>query len=98
MICRAFICENNTLALGVVKALHERQLQIPDEAAFLTFDSYPYSSIIDPAPTVIDIDVYDLGVQAAQMLLRKLENPTLLVQAYTTLPVLRQGLSTVPAF
>ena len=84
------------LALGVVKALRERQLHIPDEAAFLTFDSYPYSSIIDPVPTVIDIDVYDLGVQAAEMLLRKLKNPSLLVQTYTTLPVLRQGQSTAP--
>lgn len=93
---RAIICENNMLALGVVKALHERQLHIPDEAAFLTFDSYPYSSIIDPIPTVIDIDVYDLGVQAAEMLLRKLKNPSLLVQTYTTLPVLRQGQSTAP--
>ena len=93
---RAIICENNMLALGVVKALRERQLHIPDEAAFLTFDSYPYSSIIDPVPTVIDIDVYDLGVQAAEMLLRKLKNPSLLVQTYTTLPVLRQGQSTAP--
>lgn len=94
---RAFICENNTLALGVVKALREKRLRIPEDAAFLTFDSYPYSSIIDPAPTVIDIDVYDLGVQAAEMLLRKLDNPSLLVQTYTTLPVLRQGHSTAPS-
>lgn len=91
---RAIICENNTLAVGTVKALKESGLRIPDEIAFLTFDSYPYSAIIDPAPTVIDIDVYDLGVQAAAMLLRKMENPELLVQSYTTLPVLRQGLTT----
>lgn len=93
---RAIICENNTLALGVSRALSESGLRIPEEIAFLTFDSYPYSSLIDPAPTIIDIDVYDLGVQAAVMLLRKLENPSLLVQSYTTLPVLRQGLTTRP--
>lgn len=93
---RAIICENNTLALGVVKALQESRLRIPDQIAFLTFDSYPYSSLIEPVPTIIDIDVYDLGIQAADMLLRKLDNPSLLVQSYTTLPVLRQGLSTLP--
>lgn len=93
---RAIICENNTLALGVSRALAESGLRIPNEIAFLTFDSYPYSSLIDPEPTIIDIDVYDLGVQAAVMLLRKLENPSLLVQSYTTLPVLRQGLTTLP--
>lgn len=91
---RVIVCENNVLALGVVKALLEYNLRIPEEIAFLTFDSYPYSVLIDPEPTIIDIDVYDLGIQAADMLLRKLENPLLLVQSYTTLPVLRQGHST----
>lgn len=91
---RAIVCENNALALGVSKALQEYNVQVPKEVAFLTFDSYPYSALIEPKPTIIDIDVYDLGVQAAVMLLRKLENPLLLVQSYTTLPVLRQGHST----
>ena len=91
---RAIICENNALALGAVKALSEYDIQIPERIAFLTFDSYPYSALIEPVPTIIDIDVYDLGVQAAVMLLRKLENPLLLVQSYTTLPLLRQGHST----
>lgn len=88
---RAIICENNLLALSLCKALLEKHLRVPDDVAFLTFDSYPYSALIEPSPTIVDIDVYDLGVQAAVMLLRKLENPSLLLQSYTTLPVLRQG-------
>ena len=91
---RAVICENSFLALGTVKAIQESGLKIPGEIAFLTFDSYPYATLIEPAPTIIDIDVYDLGVQAAVMLLRKLQNPSLLVQSYTTLPVLKQGKTT----
>lgn len=91
---RAIVCENNTLALSLSKAIQDKRLQVPEEIAFLTFDSYPYSALIEPAPTIIDIDVYDLGVQAASMLLRKLENPSLLVQTYTTLPILKQGLTT----
>ncbi len=92
----AIVCENNTLALGAIRAINEKKLSIPEEIALLTFDSYPYSQIIEPTPTVVDIDVYDLGVQAAQMLLRKIENPSLLVQSNTTLPVLKQGETTVP--
>ena len=92
---RAIICENNSLALTLSKILQERRLRIPEDLAFLTFDSYPYSALIEPAPTIVDIDVYDLGVQAAVMLLSKLDNPALLVQTYTTLPVLRQGCTTV---
>ena len=93
---QAIICENNTLALGVMKALAEKEMSIPKDIAVLTFDVYPYSSIIDPPLTIIDINVYDMGVQAGNMMIRKLENPDLLIQSYTTLPVLIQGKSTVP--
>lgn len=92
----AIICENNTLALGVMKALQELSITIPNDTAILTFDKYPYSSIIDPVLTVIDIDVYDMGVQAGNMMIRKLENPNLLIQSFTTLPALIQGESTIP--
>lgn len=95
---QAIICENNTLALGVMKALQELSITVPNEIGVLTFDSYPYSSVIDPILTVIDINVYDMGIQAGNMMIRKLENPDLLIQSYTTLPVLIQGDSTVPVF
>lgn len=91
---QGIVCENNTLALGVVKALKELSLQIPAQVGVLTFDIYPYSGIVDPILSVIDINVYDMGVQAGEMMIRKLENPDLLIQSYTTLPVLIQRGST----
>lgn len=95
-IPHAIVCQNNTLALGVMKALEELSIQVPVDTAVLTFDQYPYSSVIDPSLTIIDIDVYDMGVQAGNMMIRKLENPNLLIQSFTTLPTLIQGKSTIP--
>lgn len=92
----AIVCENSSLALGVTKALQELSLSVPNDIALLTFDRYPYSSIIDPSLTIVDINVYDMGVQAGNMMLRKLEYPDLLIQSYTTLPILIQGKSTIP--
>lgn len=92
---QAVICENNLLALGVVKSLQDAHIRIPEDIGLLTFDIYPYSSIIDPFPTVIDINVHDMGIQAGDMMIRKLEHPELLIQSYTTLPKLIQGDSTV---
>lgn len=91
---RAIICANNSIAVGAMKAIEELKLKLPEEVALLTFDTYPYSNIIDPTPTVIDINVFDMGTQAAQMMVRKLENPSLQVQSFTTLPVLKQGCTT----
>ena len=68
------------------KAIQELKLKVPDDLFFLTFDVYPYTTIIDPTPTIIDINVYDMGLQAADMIVRKIENPSLMIQSYTTLP------------
>ncbi|TCL58094.1 LacI family transcriptional regulator [Kineothrix alysoides] len=93
---QAIVCENNTIALGVIKAVEKLKLKVPEEVALLVFDTYPYSGILSPKPTVIDINVYDMGVQAGATILRKLKNPSLLVQSYTTLPIVIQGQSTQP--
>lgn len=83
---RAIVCENNTLAVGASRAIREMGLRVPEDIFFLTFDIYPYTTIIDPKPTVININVYDMGLQAADMIIRKVDNPSLMIQSYTTLP------------
>ncbi len=82
------VCENNSIALGVVKAIHETGLAIPEDIAVIGFDDYPFSRIIEPMLSVVNIDVFDMGFQAGSLLLRKIKNPLLQIQTYTTLPVL----------
>lgn len=84
----AIICENNQIALGVVKALEAKNKKIPEDVALVSFDDFPLSRMIDPLLTVVDIDVYDMGIQAGTVLIRKMNNPALHVQSYTTLPQL----------
>lgn len=91
---QAIICENNLIALAVSRVFMREDIKAPDDIAFLTFDRYPYTNIIEPTPTILDIDVYDMGVQSAITLMRKLDNPALLVQSYTTLPLLIKGETT----
>lgn len=85
------VCENNLIAFGVSRTLERMNYKVPENVAFLAFDRYPYANIIEPTPTIIDIDMYDMGVQAAATLHRKMQNPSLLAQSYTTLPILLQG-------
>lgn len=84
----AVICANNHIALGVMKSIAQHNLQIPKEIGVITFDDYPFSKITDPMMTVVNIDVYDVGVQAGKLILNKIKKPNLQVQSYTTLPSL----------
>lgn len=86
----AIVCENNALAVGVSRALRESDAVNVDKIKFMTFDIYPYTSILDPAPTVVDINVYDMGQQAGSIIIKKIENPQLMVQSYTTLPIIKE--------
>lgn len=80
------ICENNTIAIGALKAVNMAGLSMPEDIQVITFDDYPYSQIMDPPPTVVNIDVFDLGVQAAMQLLKNIKNPAIHVHGYITLP------------
>ena len=82
----SIVCENNTIAVGVSRAIKELGLSVPEDVAFLTFDVYPYSTILDPKPEVVEINVYDMGIQAGAMICRKIDNPGLMIQSYITLP------------
>lgn len=88
------ICTNSLMAVGTVNAANTLGISIPRELSIVAFDDYPYSSIILPEPTVIDIDLFSLGIQAGNSLLRKIRNPSLLIQTYTALPNLIQRQTT----
>ncbi len=80
----AIVCANNLIALGCVAALEELGLRIPQDAAVMTFDDYPYSRLTSPELTVVDIDVRDMGAQAAKLLTDCIRRPNLQTQTYAT--------------
>ena len=92
----AIICANNYIALGCVDALHSRGLKIPENMAVLTFDDYPFSRMIDPPLTVVDINVRDMGSQAGKFLVDMVRNPNMQVQTYVTTSNILERMSTVP--
>lgn len=90
------VCTNSLMAVGTMQAIREVGLAIPDEISLVTFDDHPYTPMLSPAPTVIDIDLFNLGVHAGNLLLKKIRDPAMLVQTYTALPRLIQRSTTRP--
>lgn len=79
------ICANNYLAVGAMNALRDFNIAVPKEMGLITFDAYPFSRITEPKMTTVDIDVYDMGKQAGEIILRKIRKPNLQMQSFTTL-------------
>ena len=90
----AIICANNYIAYGCVNALKENHIKIPEDMGVLTFDDYPFSQILEPKLTVVNIDVYDMGTQAGKLIINKMKKPNLQIQFYCTLPSITKREST----
>lgn len=84
----AVICSNSLIAVGTVRAADELGISIPRQLSLVAFDDYPYSPILLPPPTVINIDLFHLGSHAGNLILKKIKDPTMLIQTYTALPKL----------
>lgn len=80
----AIICSNNYIALGCVDAIHSKGLKIPKDIGVMTFDDYPFSQIIEPQLTVVDINVRDMGAQSGKFLVDIMKHPNMQVQTYIT--------------
>lgn len=84
----AVICEGNLIAMGAASAIRKHGMSIPDHIGLITFDDYPLSQLIEPPLTVVDINVHEMGEQAADILLNKIKNPDFQIQSFATLPTL----------
>ncbi|WEK55166.1 MAG: LacI family DNA-binding transcriptional regulator [Candidatus Cohnella colombiensis] len=84
----AVICVNNFVAFGALRAALSRGLQVPQQLGILTFDNYPLAPYTTPALTALDIDTFNLGVLASQVLFKKIESKTLDKLSYTLKPEL----------
>lgn len=59
---------NNLMTLGALRAIAEAGLRVPDDIALVSFDEAPWTTIIDPPLTVVAQPTYEIGRQAAHLL------------------------------
>jgi LacI family transcriptional regulator/LacI family repressor for deo operon, udp, cdd, tsx, nupC, and nupG len=69
-----FVC-NNLMTLGALRALHELGVRIPEQVALVGFDDMPWAGDLNPPLTAVAQPGYELGVQAVELLLKRLANP-----------------------
>ena len=83
----AIFAANNVIAMGVIAALGRRGLSIPRDVALVSFDDLPDASHLFPFLTVAVQPAHDMGLQAAALLLSRLEAPPRLEPRRVVLPV-----------
>jgi LacI family transcriptional regulator len=73
----ALFCTNDIIAFGVLKALREARVRIPDDVSVIGFDDLPTAALLDPPLTSIAVSKLEIGSAAATRLFQRIEQPEL---------------------
>lgn len=94
--CTAVFAANDQMALGLLRALHERGRKVPDDVSVIGFDDIPESASFQPPLTTIHQDFAEVGRLCVEGVLSKMRHggpdhgttlvPTRLVGRRSTAP------------
>lgn len=68
-----YIGATDNIAFGIIEALREKEIRIPDDISVAGFGNYEISSIINPALTTVDFPYEKLGTDAIKSLINQIE-------------------------
>jgi LacI family transcriptional regulator len=90
----AVVCGDDMIAFGVIDALKKRGINVPEDVSVTGFDDLTFSSKFSPPLTTMHQPIYELGFEAAKLLVKiindkqikknKIILPTTLVPRKTT--------------
>src|SRR3954470_3212106 len=71
----AVVSGNNFMTIGLLRAIAERGLTVPDDLALVAFDDFEWADLFAARLTVIRQPTTELGSRAVELLLSRLEVP-----------------------
>jgi len=92
----ALFVANDRMALGALRALHERGVRVPEDVSVVGFDDMGEAAYFTPPLTTVRQDLRVLAHQSIEYLVSMLQNPALPVQQRVLYPELIVRGSTAP--
>jgi DNA-binding LacI/PurR family transcriptional regulator len=71
----AFIIPNDLNALITLTALGERNIKVPEDVSIISFNNSMISEVSNPPLTSVDIQIFQLGYEAANCLIELINDP-----------------------
>ena len=72
---RAIFCTADSIAVGVIKAIHARGLRVPEDIAVCGYDDIDIAILAEPAITTISVNRNGIGRAAMELLRSYIDNP-----------------------
>ena len=72
-------CGNDTTALSALEYCKQNNLKVPQDVALTGFSDEPFSAIVTPSLSTVKQPGYQMGYQAAQKIIHRIENTNLTI-------------------
>jgi len=92
----AIFCCNDMMAIGVLRAAGELQIEVPGALSVVGFDDIELAQFVHPPLTTVAQNTRKLGNLTAQFLLERIADPSLPARRETVAPQLQLRGSTAP--
>ena len=70
----AIVSGNNYMTIGVLRALRDRRIRVPDDMAVVAYDDLEFSDVFKPQLTVVAQPVAQIASKAVELLIRRMAN------------------------
>ena len=74
----AVVASDDILAVALERVCVQQGISVPDDLSIVSFNNSLFARITSPQLTSIDVNSYQLGIEAASQLINHVENPNLL--------------------
>ncbi|WP_026263906.1 LacI family DNA-binding transcriptional regulator [Paenibacillus terrigena] len=68
---------NDMMAIGALRALQERGIRVPDQVQVIGYDGIPLTEMVYPELSTVSQPIYEMGMLAARILIKKIEQQPL---------------------
>lgn len=69
----AIFAANDPMATGAMQSIKELGLRIPQDVGVVGFSNWSYGSLLEPSLTTVDQPGFEMGQEAARLLIRQIE-------------------------
>jgi DNA-binding LacI/PurR family transcriptional regulator len=89
----AVVCYNDMMAIGAIQAVQQAGLHVPDDVSITGFDNIELAAYVTPPLTTFHQPKYELGREAAIMMLRVLTDKVAIIRSTPEVVMLRGELT-----
>ena len=72
----ALIANNDSIAIGALRALKEKGIRVPEDISLTGFDGLPFAAVSDPPLTTVSVSCEDIGHWAVHILHEQIRGRT----------------------